>query len=43
MAAPVLILFVTAVVALATGSGIPLACGQLAIVARVGSSAPDRL
>ena len=32
MAAPVLILLVTAVVALATGSGIPLACGQLAIV-----------
>ena len=30
--APVLILLVTAVVALATGSGIPLACGQLAIV-----------
>jgi hypothetical protein len=32
MAAPVLILIVTAIVALATGSGIPLACGQLAIV-----------
>jgi hypothetical protein len=32
MAAPVLILLVTAILALATGSGIPLACGQLAIV-----------
>jgi hypothetical protein len=32
MAAPVLILLVTAIVALATGSGVPLACGQLAIV-----------
>jgi hypothetical protein len=32
LAAPVLILLVTAIVALATGSGIPLACGQLAIV-----------
>jgi len=32
LAAPVLILLVTAVVALATASGIPLACGQLAIV-----------
>jgi hypothetical protein len=32
LAAPVLILVVTAIVALATGSGIPLACGQLAIV-----------
>jgi hypothetical protein len=32
MAAPVLILLVTAIVALATSSGIPLACGQLAIV-----------
>src|SRR4029077_10146181 len=30
--APVLILLVTAAVALATGSGVPLACGQLAIV-----------
>jgi hypothetical protein len=30
--APVLILLVTAALALATGSGIPLACGQLAIV-----------
>jgi hypothetical protein len=30
--APVLILLLTATVALATGSGIPLACGQLAIV-----------
>jgi hypothetical protein len=28
----VLILLVTAIAALATGSGIPLACGQLAIV-----------
>jgi hypothetical protein len=32
MVAPVLILLVTAIVALATGSGVPLACGQLAIV-----------
>jgi hypothetical protein len=32
LAAPVLILLITAVVALATGSGVPLACGQLAIV-----------
>jgi hypothetical protein len=32
LAAPVLILLVTAIVALATASGIPLACGQLAIV-----------
>jgi len=32
MAAPVLILLVTAAIALATGSGVPLACGQLAIV-----------
>ena len=32
LVAPVLILLVTAAVALATGSGIPLACGQLAIV-----------
>ena len=32
MAAPVLILLVTAIIALATGSGVPLACGQLAIV-----------
>jgi hypothetical protein len=32
MAAPVLILFVTAIAALVTASGIPLACGQLAIV-----------
>lgn len=32
LAAPILILFVTAILALATGSGIPLACGQLAIV-----------
>ena len=32
LATPVLILIVTAIVALLTGSGIPLACGQLAIV-----------
>ena len=32
LAAPVLILLLTAAIALATGSGIPLACGQLAIV-----------
>lgn len=32
LAAPVLILIVTAIVALVTASGIPLACGQLAIV-----------
>ena len=32
LAAPVLILLITAAVALATASGIPLACGQLAIV-----------
>jgi hypothetical protein len=32
LAAPVLILVVTAIVALVTASGIPLACGQLAIV-----------
>jgi hypothetical protein len=32
MLAPVLILLVTAAVALASGSGVPLACGQLAIV-----------
>lgn len=32
IAAPVVILLVTALVALATASGIPLACGQLAIV-----------
>jgi hypothetical protein len=32
LAAPILILLATAIIALATGSGIPLACGQLAIV-----------
>jgi hypothetical protein len=32
LAAPVLILVITAVAALATASGVPLACGQLAIV-----------
>jgi hypothetical protein len=32
LATPVVILLLTAAVALATGSGIPLACGQLAIV-----------
>ena len=32
LAAPVVILLLTAAIALATGSGVPLACGQLAIV-----------
>jgi hypothetical protein len=32
LAAPVFILLVTAIAALATASGVPLACGQLAIV-----------
>jgi hypothetical protein len=32
LAAPIVILLLTAAVALATGSGVPLACGQLAIV-----------